>query len=111
MNKAADIGKVSAKGSFHVLWGLVISTAISAVGSIFIARLLGPELYGLYAIALTAPNLIAIFRDWGVPSAMIRYAAKYKTANRSQEVRSVLMAGLIFERALGLALSGVSLLL
>jgi O-antigen/teichoic acid export membrane protein len=64
MSKAADMAKVSAKGGFHLLWGLVVSTLISSVGTIFIARLLGSDLYGLYAVVLTAPTLIATFRDW-----------------------------------------------
>jgi O-antigen/teichoic acid export membrane protein len=111
MNKAANIAQVSAKGSFHVLWGLVISTIISAVGTIFVARLLGSDLYGLYAIALTAPNLIIIFRDWGIPSAMIRYASQYRAEDRAAEVRSILTAGIIFEIVLGLALTVASLIL
>jgi hypothetical protein len=44
MNKAAAIAKLSAKGSFHLLWGLVTSTVISAVATIFVARLLGSDL-------------------------------------------------------------------
>jgi O-antigen/teichoic acid export membrane protein len=111
MNKAADIGKVSAKGSFNVLWGLVVSTVISAVGSIFIARLLGSELYGLYGIALAAPSLITIFRDWGITSAIIRYSAQYRAENRAAEIRSVILTGLVFEVAMGLVLSIVTLLL
>ena len=111
MNKAADIGKVSAKGSFNVLWGLVVSTVISAVGSIFIARLLGSELYGLYGIALAAPSLITIFRDWGITSAIIRYSAQYRAENRAAEIRSVILTGLVFEVAMGLVLSVVTLLL
>jgi len=63
MSKAAEIAKVSAKGGFHLFWGLVASTVISAVGTIIIARVLSPSEYGLYTIALTAPNLIAMFRD------------------------------------------------
>ncbi len=64
MSKATEMARVSAKGGFHLLWGLVASTIISAVGTIVIANLLGPDKYGLYAIALTAPNLISIFRNW-----------------------------------------------
>jgi len=48
MSKAAEMAKVSAKGSFHLLWGLVISTVISAIGTILLARLLGSDLYGLH---------------------------------------------------------------
>jgi stage V sporulation protein B len=110
MSKAGDMAKVSARGSFHLLWGLVISTVISSVGSIFIARLLGSDLYGLYAIALTAPSLMGIFRDWGINSAMIRCAAQYRAEGRIDEIRSIFVSGLIFEIAIGLTLSILSLI-
>jgi O-antigen/teichoic acid export membrane protein len=105
MSKAADIGKVSAKGGFHLLWGLVASTIISSVGTLFIAGLLSPDQYGLYSIVLTAPALISIFRDWGVTSAMTRYSAQYRAENRNAEIRSIFISGIIFELALGLALT------
>ena len=111
MSKAADMAKISAKGSFNLLWGLIISTLISSVGIIFIARLLGPDQYGLYTIVLTAPSLIAIFRDWGVNSAMTHFAAQYQAENRSSELRSIFVSGLIFEIVLGIALSALSLVL
>jgi O-antigen/teichoic acid export membrane protein len=110
-NNAADIAKVSTRGGFNVLWGLVISSIVSAVGVIFIGRLLGSDAYGLYTIALIAPNMILIFRDWGVTYAMIRFTAKYRAEGRMDEVRSVLFAGLVFEFASGLVLCIVSLAL
>ena len=108
MGKAADMAKISAKGSFHLLWGLIVSAVISSVGTIFIARLLGSDQYGLYAIVLTAPLLIAIFRDWGVTSAMTRFAAQYQAEGRTTEIRSIFFSGIIFEVALGLLLSVIS---
>lgn len=105
---AADIAKVSARGGFNVLWGLVVSTIISAVGFIFIARLLGSDAYGLYTIALIAPNMILIFRDWGITYAMIRFTAKYRAEGRMDEVRSLIFAGLVFELVFGLILCVVS---
>ena len=107
MSKAADMAKVSAKGGFHLLWGLVISTVISSVGTIFIARLLGSDLYGLYTVVLTAPTLIATFRDWGVNSAMIRCTAQYRAEGRTDEIRSIMVSGIIFEIVFGLVLSVV----
>ena len=98
MSKAEDMAKVSVRGSFHVMWGLVVSTVISAVGTIIIASLLGEENYGLYAIALTAPNLIVLFRDWGVNSAMVRYTAQSKAEDRNGAIRSIFMSGLLFEK-------------
>ena len=111
MTKAAEMARVSAKGGFHLLWGLVASTVISAVGTIIIAWLLGPDNYGLYAIALTAPNLISTFRDWGINTAMIKYSAQYNSENNVAKIRSVFVSGLFFEIILGLSLSILSFVL
>ncbi|MCW4024570.1 MAG: oligosaccharide flippase family protein [Candidatus Bathyarchaeota archaeon] len=105
MSKVEDIAKVSAKGSFHVLWGLIVSTLISSIGAIFIARLLGSDLYGLYTIVITAPLLIQVLRDWGVNSAMVRFVAQYRAEGRVDEVRSVFLTGVLFEVVMGLVLS------
>ena len=111
MSKATEMARVSAKGGFHLLWGLVLSTVISAVGTIFIARLLGSDNYGLYAIALAAPNLISTFRDWGITTAMIKYSAEYNSENNVAKVRSVFVSGLAFEIIVGVSLSVLSLVL
>jgi stage V sporulation protein B len=111
MTKAIEMARVSAKGGFHLLWGLLASTVISAVGSIIIANLLGPDNYGLYAIALTAPNLISIFRDWGITSALIKYSAQYKAENNVAKIKSVFVSSLLFEVILGLSLSVLSFVL
>jgi stage V sporulation protein B len=107
MSKAVDVAKASARGSFQFLWGLVVSTIISAVGTIFIGRLLGSDLYGLYSIVLTAPDLLFVFRDLGVNSAMVKFTAQFRSEGRLTEVRSVFLSGLIFEVALGLVLSAI----
>jgi O-antigen/teichoic acid export membrane protein len=109
MTKATEMARVSAKGGFHLLWGLVLSTVISAVGAIFLARLLGADNYGLYSIALTAPVLIATFRDWGINTAMIKYSAQYNSENNIAKIKSVFLSGLMFEVILGLLLSLLSL--
>jgi O-antigen/teichoic acid export membrane protein len=111
MSKAAEMAKVSVKGSFHIFWGLVASTIISAVGTILVARLLAPSEYGLYAIALVTPSLIQYFRDWGVNVAIIKYSAQYNSENQTAKVKSILVSGLLFETVLGLSLSVLSLLL
>ena len=108
MSKASEMAKVSAKGSFHILWGLVVSTVISSVATIFVARLLGSDLYGLFGIALIAPTLIGVFRDWGINQAMIRDTAQYLAEGRASEVRSILVSGIVFEVVLGIVLSAVS---
>lgn len=111
MSKAADMAKVSVKGGFHVMWGLIVSTVISAVGTILIALLLGEDNYGLYSIALTTPTLITLFRDWGINFAMIRYTAQSNAENNTAKIRSIFISGLLFEIVVGTVLSIVGFLL
>src|SRR5512136_719818 len=105
MTKAVDVAKTSARGGFQYMWGLVVSTIVSAAGSIIVAGLLGEGLYGLYGISLTAPSLIALFRDWGVNTAITRYTAQFNVEQRSSEIRKVFTSGLVFETTLGVLLS------
>jgi stage V sporulation protein B len=109
--KAGEMAKVSARGGFHLFWGIVVSTVFSAVGVIVLARILQPGDYGLYTIALAAPNLIGTFRDWGMDSAMIKFTAQYSAEEKPERVRRILLAGLIFELIMGLSLSFISFLL
>lgn len=111
MSKAAEMAKVSVKGGFHYLWGLVASTVISSVGTIFIGNLLGDVKFGLYTIALAAPALISTFRDWGISTAMIKYSAQYNAENKADKIRDIFVAGIVFETVLGVALTVISFLL
>jgi O-antigen/teichoic acid export membrane protein len=107
MSKATSMAKVSAMGSFHLLWGLVASSMILSVGTIFIARLLGSDLYGLYSVVLTVPTLMGTFRDWGINTAMTKFSAQYKSQNNTDEIRSILVSGIVFELVLGLVLTTI----
>jgi O-antigen/teichoic acid export membrane protein len=111
MTKASEMAKVTAKGGFHLLWGLVASTIISAVGTIYLANLLSSPELGLYALAIAAPNLIGVFRDWGVNAALIRYTAQYKSKKQVIRTRKILITGLLFEVVAGIILTAVSFFL
>ena len=88
MSKSLSLAKVSAKGGFNLFWGLAISSIISSVGIIIIARLLSPSDYGIYSIALIAPNLIKTFRDLGIDESTIRYTAKYNQENKKTNTKN-----------------------
>lgn len=111
MNKAAEMAKTTTKGSFHLLWGLVASTIISAVGTVYIANLLLSDGMGLYSLAIAAPTLIGVFRDWGVNSALVRYTAQYNSEKQTHRIRRILVTGLMFEVVAGVVLTVVSFLL
>lgn len=101
MSKAIRMARTSAKGGFNLFWGLAASTVISAVGVVLLARLLSPPEYGIVAIAMIAPSLITLFRDWGTNSAMIKFTAQYRAENKSSHVKTILTGGLVFNIVLG----------
>ncbi|MGD0645556.1 MAG: oligosaccharide flippase family protein [Candidatus Bathyarchaeia archaeon] len=111
MDKATEMGKTSALGSVHLFLGVSISTIILAVGTIILGLYILPGDYGLYVVALIPITTLALFQDWGIGSALTRYCAKYRATNEEAEQRKVIIAGLIFGAATGLALTVVSLLL
>jgi len=99
------MAKTSVKGGFHLMWGLVISSIITAVGTILIARLLAPNQYGLYTIAISAPNLFQNFKDWGTSSGIIKFTSQYKAENNFAKVKQIIYSGLIFQVAMSLVLA------
>ena len=105
------MGKTSATGSFQLLIGVASSTIIMAVGTIILGRILTTDEYGLYGIALIPSTLIILFRDWGINSAMTRYIANFRTAKKEREMYDIIVAGLIFELVVGLALSFLTIFL
>ncbi len=111
MSEAIGLARVSVKGGFNLFYGLIISTIISSLYIIFLARLLSPSDMGILAIAVVAPNLFAILRDWGVNSAITRFIAKYKSENKMANVKGILSAGILFELILGVSLSLLSFFL
>ncbi len=55
--------------------------------TIILARLLLPELFGLYSIALSVIILILSFTDLGINSALIRYVSYYTGKNNKEKTR------------------------
>ncbi|MCW4015131.1 MAG: oligosaccharide flippase family protein, partial [Candidatus Bathyarchaeota archaeon] len=98
-------------GVFNIFWGLVISSVMSAVGVMIVAGILSESEYGLVAVALTGPTLIASFRDWGVDWATIKYIAQYRSEGKEANVKSVLVSIVFFEIVLGFSLSILSFFL
>lgn len=111
MEKALEMGKTSATGSFQLFIGIATSTLILAVGTIILARLMTPEEYGLYSVALIPSYMIALFREWGVDSAIVRYSATFRAQNRQEHAKKVITAGLLFEVSTGIMLMALSVAL
>jgi len=50
-----DVARASVHGGFFLFIGITSSTIIMALTSVLVARLLGPEDYGLYTVIMISP--------------------------------------------------------
>ena len=92
-----DLGEKAALGGYHLFVGNTISTLLLAVNAIIIARLLGPDGYGVYSISLVVPTLFVGLVDFGVGSALIQFSAKLRAEGKDREAAIVIGTGLFFE--------------
>ena len=105
MDKALEMGKSSATGSFHLLIGVAGSTIIMAIGTIVLGMLLPAEGVGLYGMAMIPAAIINLFRDWGINSALTKEIATLRVSGRESEIHDVIVSGVVFEVISGVALS------
>jgi len=54
---------------------VLIANAVGVVVTIYVARALKPELFGIYSLALSIAFLLLTFTDLGINSTLIRYVA------------------------------------
>jgi len=107
----SEVAKASARGSFFLFLGKTSSTIIMAFASILVARLLGPENYGLYALAMIAPALLITLSDLGISPALIRFSARFRSEGKNLKVLALIKAGIIFKIIFSMLLSIALILL
>ncbi len=63
----------SARGSLQLMTGQIASTLVSALTIIVVARLLGPDQYGVVTVVMAPIGLALLIQDLGVNTALTRY--------------------------------------
>ncbi len=79
---------MAVKNSIFQFSTTLVAKAGSLIFTIIIARLLMPELFGLYSLALSTIILFASFSDLGVSQALIRYASKLLGKNKKKKAKA-----------------------
>jgi stage V sporulation protein B len=105
-----EIAQRSTRGSFALFAGNFLSTVISFVAILFIARLLGPGDYGLYTLSVLVPTILLNFLGFGVNSGITRYAAYNLSQGDPGVARRMTVNGATFVLMVGVALSAVDYL-
>ena len=102
-----QISEASARGSFFLVTGQIAALVVQAVAVFVVARLLGPDLYGMYALSLVFPSLLLIIVDLGINQAIIRFSANLRLRGRNQQIARLIRDGLIFKLIIGLIVFGI----
>ena len=105
--KIVNVAEDFARGGFFLVLGNVISAAVSAISVLIIARILGPENYGLYAISMIVPSLLTLFLKLGMDTGLIKYLASLRVNNKENRIAKLLIHAVSFKSITGLTLTVV----
>lgn len=107
--RGPEIQRQFVRGSLIFFVGGLVSTANNAVAVILVARLLGPNQYGLYTVALILPGLLQLFVGLGVNSAVVRYAAFHAATGNPDQAKRFTRNAMLFLTVFGMALALLSI--
>jgi len=87
--------------------GQILSVIISAITVIFVARVIGSESYGEYTVVLVPVAIAMLVQDVGMSNSLTRFCAMYRSEGRNEDLKSVVLVGLLFNVLSSLLVSGV----
>lgn len=91
-----------AVGAGVSMMGTMVGRGASVLSQVALARLLGPEVFGLYALGWTIFRIVGRIAPLGLDQGTLRYASRYQASNLPklkglllQSIRLSLLSGLI----------------
>jgi O-antigen/teichoic acid export membrane protein len=88
----SQVGHISRHSGMYFA-GTVFTGALGYVFKVYLARVLGAENLGLYALGITLIGFIGIFNTLGLPQAAVRFVAEYQATGNFKELHALLWRG------------------
>ncbi|MEM0149447.1 MAG: oligosaccharide flippase family protein, partial [Candidatus Micrarchaeaceae archaeon] len=85
--------------------GQFLSTLLAGVAFIIIARILGPNAYGIYTLAIAVSGFFGAVGDFGIGSAFNKFIAEYAARGKAIEMERLLADGFASVIIVGLLLA------
>ena len=82
------IGKEVLRGSFFNFLNVLVSRGLGLIFTIIVARLLQPELFGVYSLTLSVTLLVLTAADFGLASTLVRYVSEALGKKDEKKARS-----------------------
>lgn len=93
-----------AHGAGFALIGRILGNGLRYLSQFLIARLLGPQAYGLYALGLAVYRLMEIAASWGLQHGAVRYTSIFFRSQDHPRLKGVLYDAVRLPLAAGSAL-------
>jgi len=87
------MGRISRQSAVYFA-GTILTTAAGYFFRIYLARTLGAEALGLYALGMSIVGLLSLFNAFGLPSAAARFIAEYSGKGEYARIGSFLRGSL-----------------
>lgn len=100
-----EIARRIAKNTAYNTSALMVSSILGLLISILLARILKPEYFGIYSLALVIANISIAFATLGIRSALVRYIAYFDGKGNIKSIRWIFRYLLKFEFVLAFTIS------
>ena len=104
----AEMGRIS-RQSGVAFAGTVFTAVVGYAFKIYLARFLGAEALGLYALGITIISFLGMVNILGIPESAVRFVAEYSASQKISELRALLWNGTWILLATNLISGGVLL--
>src|SRR5204863_907069 len=77
----SQVGHISRNSGMYFA-GTIFSVAFGYVFKVYLARVIGAQQLGLFALGMTLVGFVGIFNTLGLPQSAVRFVAEYKATGK-----------------------------
>lgn len=99
------------KGTAILATGMILSKAFTFAYRVLIARFLGPNDYGLFALAFVISSVLSLLPSFGLSVGLPRFIGYYRGKKDEEKTRGVIQSSLRINLAVGFIIAALLFLL
>jgi O-antigen/teichoic acid export membrane protein len=88
----SQVGHISRQSGVFFA-GTIFTAAFGYIFKVYLARVLGPEALGIFALGITLVGFLGMFNSLGLPQSAVRFVASYCAAQKFEALHALLWRG------------------